>query len=105
MASITEHNERILARMRGAQGQPGTPETDADPRNPNVDKDAEILRLRDLIDALVDALRPFARWSEGFADLDDTHNVVIFFKDGDDRSISVGDLRKALAALEKAEGK
>ncbi len=32
----TNDNDMILARMRGAPGQPGSAETDADPRNPNV---------------------------------------------------------------------
>lgn len=29
-------NALIMARMRGATSQPGTPATDADPKNPNV---------------------------------------------------------------------
>lgn len=29
-------NEAVLDRIRGVPMQPGTPETDADPRNPNV---------------------------------------------------------------------
>jgi len=31
-----DHNKGILEIMRGIQMQPGTPETDNDPRNPNV---------------------------------------------------------------------
>lgn len=31
---MANDNERILARLRGVAAQPGTPETDADPRNP-----------------------------------------------------------------------
>jgi hypothetical protein len=30
------HNDRVLQKIFGAKMQPGTPETDADPRNPNV---------------------------------------------------------------------
>lgn len=30
------HNDRIVSRMNGVQAQPGTPDTDADPRNPNA---------------------------------------------------------------------
>jgi len=32
----TNDNDLILMRMRGAPASPGTPETDADPCNPNV---------------------------------------------------------------------
>lgn len=31
--------ESILERMRGVPAQPGTPETDADPRNPALGQD------------------------------------------------------------------
>lgn len=34
-----EHNERVLSRMKGLQAQPSTPESDADPRNPNQRND------------------------------------------------------------------
>jgi hypothetical protein len=31
-----KHNRDIIERIRGVPAQPATPETDADPRNPNV---------------------------------------------------------------------
>lgn len=38
-ASAAErHNADVLLRLRGVPMQPGTPETDADPGNPNVRK-------------------------------------------------------------------
>jgi hypothetical protein len=31
-----DNNQMVVLRVKGVPSQPGTPETDADPRNPNV---------------------------------------------------------------------
>lgn len=32
---MTDHNDMLIARIKGLPAQPATPETDADPTNPN----------------------------------------------------------------------
>lgn len=34
--AAAKHNQMMVDRIKGVQAQPSTPETDNDPRNPNV---------------------------------------------------------------------
>jgi hypothetical protein len=72
----------------------------------NMGNDAKRANVKpgeaDLIDTLVDALRPFANEAATY-DADDAKGER--YCDDSTIPVPLGDLRKALAALEKAEGK
>ena len=55
---MPNNNDAIIARIKGIPGQAGTPETDADLRNPNVTERH-------------DAIEPCAKIAESMADTTD----------------------------------